>query len=52
MNIKFCPKCKSEKVIFFAGTKGKPIGYHCNTCDYEGSIFPEKKLIKDKMKRL
>ena len=49
MNIKFCPRCKSENVEMVAG--GITGTWMCRECGYSGSIFPEKEIVGSEQKK-
>ncbi len=42
MKIKLCPKCKSDRIDYYAGAiTGQ---YYCKKCGYTGPIILEKEI--------
>ena len=49
IKIKFCPKCKNTDLIMIAG--GNVGLFECKKCRFRGSIFPEKEIKINKIRK-
>jgi hypothetical protein len=43
VKIRFCPKCKSERIQLFVGGEAGML-FECLNCKFRGALFPEREF--------